>query len=64
MIVEVDIIKKITYQFNVDAELDEEGYINEEAVKEQAYKAFEEAERENTLTEHYYDEDLEYEIYV
>ena len=64
MIVEVDMIKKTTYQFNIDAELNEEGYIDEEAVKEQAYKAFEEAEKNNTLAEHYYDEDFEYEIYV
>ena len=64
MIVEVDMIKKTTYQFNIDAELNEEGYIDEEAVKEQVYKAFEEAEKDNTLAEHYYDEDFEYEIYV
>ena len=64
MIVEVDMIKKTTYQFNIDAELNEEGYIDEEAVKEQTYKAFEEAEKDNTLAEHYYDEDFEYEIYA
>lgn len=66
MLVEVDVIKKVIYQFNIDAELNDEGYIDEEAVKEQAYKAFEEAEEDNTLAEHYYDEDLdfEYEIYV
>ena len=64
MIVEVNVMKKVIYQFKVDAELNDEGYIDEEAVKEQAYKAFEEAEKDNTLTEHYYDEDFEYEIYV
>lgn len=60
--VEVDVIRKTTFEFTVEAVLDSDGDIDVEATKEKAYKEYEKSLNNNTLHNHFYDEDLEYEI--
>ena len=60
--VEVDVIRKTTFEFVVDAVLDSDGDIDVEKTKEKAYEAYCKAEEDNTLHNHFGDEDLEYEI--
>ena len=60
--VEVDVIRKTTFEFVIDAVLDSDGDIDIEKTKENAYEAYCKAEENNTLHNHFYDEDLEFDI--
>lgn len=60
--VEVDVIRKTIFEFVVDAVLDSDGDIDIEKTKEKAYEAYCKAEEDNTLHNHFGDEDLAYEI--
>lgn len=60
--VEVDIIRKVIYEFTIDAVLDEYGDIDLEETKVKAAEVYEQALEDGSLAEHYSDEDYEYEI--
>lgn len=60
--VEVDVIRKTIFEFAVEAVLDSDGDIDIEKTKEKAYEAYCKAEEDNTLNNHFGDEDLSYEI--
>ena len=57
--VEVDIIRKVIYEFTIDAVLDEYGDVDIEETKVKAAEAYEQALEDGSLTEHYSDEDYD-----
>lgn len=60
--VEVDIIRKSIFEFTVDAVFTPDGDLDEEAVKIKAAEAYEKAEEDGSLYDHFYSDDFEYDV--
>lgn len=60
MKVNVEVIRKTIFNFEVDAVLDKYGNIDEDATQAKAFEEYEKAQDNNTLYENFYDEDVEY----
>ena len=60
MKVNVELIRKETFHFEVEAVLDSNGNIDEEATKEKAYEAYSKAIDKECLRNYFDDVDLEY----
>lgn len=60
MKVNVEVIRKTIFNFEVDAVLDKYGNIDEDSIQAKAFEEYEKAQDNNTLYEHFYDEDVEY----
>ena len=60
MKVNVELIRKTTFNFEVEAVLDSNGDIDEEATKDKVYDIYSKATDTNNLYGFFYDEDIEY----
>lgn len=60
MEVNIEVVRKTIFNFEIDAVLDKYGNIDENSTQAKAFEEYEKAENDNTLYEHFYDEDVEY----
>ena len=60
--VEIDVVRKILYEFTVETVLDKYGDPDEEETKRRAAELYEQALDNGTLGDHYSDDDYEYNI--
>lgn len=60
--VEVDIIRKITYEFTVETVLDEYGNPDISKTEEAAAEAYEKAVDDGTIGDYYSDDDFDFDI--
>ena len=60
MKVNVELIRKTIFNFEVDAVLDKYGNIDEDSTQAKAFEEYEKVQNNDTLYEYFYDEDVEY----
>lgn len=60
MKVNVEVIRKTIFNFEVDVVLDKYGNIDEDSTQAKAFEEYEKVQNNDTLYEYFYDEDVEY----